>query len=130
MSVPQEVTLARHAADLDDNGHEDILTSVTGETDDTLVLHPDGTGGVEWVAPGPPTMAAADVTIVDAGGYFTGTDVEAALQELAAADATAGAHLWAPVMASAPHILTTTGDAVYIPLVTTDGAAIMAKVPA
>jgi hypothetical protein len=30
--------------------------------------------------------AASDITVLDAGGYFTGTDVEAVLQELAAKD--------------------------------------------
>ncbi len=48
MTVPQEVTLARHAGDLDDDGHEFIERSVTTETDTTLRLAPDGTGGVEW----------------------------------------------------------------------------------
>ena len=52
MSVPDYVRLARHEWDLDDDGHEDILSSVTTETDTTLQLAPDGTGGVEWVAGG------------------------------------------------------------------------------
>src|SRR5574338_1026425 len=34
--------------------------------------------------PGVGASAAADVSITDSGGYFTGTDVEAALQELGA----------------------------------------------
>ncbi len=51
MTVPQEVKLARHGGDLDDDGHEDILLSVTTETDTSLVLAPDGTGGVEFVTP-------------------------------------------------------------------------------
>lgn len=36
------------------------------------------------------TVAAADVTIADAGSYYTGTDVEAALQEIGAEIATLG----------------------------------------
>lgn len=49
-TVPQEVALARHAIDLDDDGHADILASITTETDTTLVLAPDGGGGVEFRA--------------------------------------------------------------------------------
>jgi len=38
--------------------------------------------GSAWLAAGG-TVAAADVSITDSGGYFTATDVEAALQEIA-----------------------------------------------
>ncbi len=64
MTVPQEVTLARHAGDLDDDGHEDILTSVTAETDTTLRLAPDGTGGVEWGTGGSGPISLDDLTDV------------------------------------------------------------------
>jgi hypothetical protein len=50
MTVPQEVKLARHAGDLDDDGHEIVETGITAETDATLVLAPDGAGGVEFRA--------------------------------------------------------------------------------
>lgn len=49
-TVPGNVRLSRHVGDLDDDGHEDILSSVTTETDTTLRLAPDGAGGVEWGA--------------------------------------------------------------------------------
>ncbi len=49
MTVPQNVKLARHPIDLDDDGHEYVELGVTTETDTTQVLAPDGTGGVEWV---------------------------------------------------------------------------------
>jgi hypothetical protein len=62
MTVPQEVALARHAGDLDDDGHEDILKSVTTETDGTLVMRPDGVGGVEFAA-----EAATALTVQDEG---------------------------------------------------------------
>ncbi len=52
MTVPQNVKLARHPIDLDDDGHEFVELGVTTETDTDLVLAPDGTGGVEWVAGG------------------------------------------------------------------------------
>ena len=52
MTVPQEVKLARHATDLNDNGHEVITDSVTAETDTTKRLAPDGAGGVAWGAGG------------------------------------------------------------------------------
>jgi hypothetical protein len=42
-----------------------------------------GTGAAKTITI-PGGGAAADITIADAGGYFTGTDVEAALQELGA----------------------------------------------
>ncbi len=51
-TVPGDVRLAYHVGDLDDAGHEDILSSVTSETDTSLVLAPDGTGGVEFVPSG------------------------------------------------------------------------------
>lgn len=44
-----------------------------------------GTVPIWSTVPGVGSAAAEDVTITDAGGYFTGTDVEAALQELGAA---------------------------------------------
>lgn len=56
MTVPQEVKLARHAGDLDDDGHDTYGASLT----------------------------AADIPVSDAGGYFTTDNVEAALQELGA----------------------------------------------
>ncbi len=48
MTVPQNVKLARHPIDLDDDGHEFVELGVTTETDTTLRLAPDGAGGVEW----------------------------------------------------------------------------------
>lgn len=62
MTVPDYVRLARHEWDLDDDGHEDILSSVTSETDTTKVLKPDGTGGVEFGAAG-----SSGVTVQDEG---------------------------------------------------------------
>lgn len=58
MTVPQEVKLARHAGDLDDDGH-------------------DTYGG---------GTAAAAVTVADTGALFAGTNVEAVLQELGKKD--------------------------------------------
>jgi hypothetical protein len=39
-----------HAASHEDGGSDEIEIAdlATAETDDTLVLHPDGAGGVEW----------------------------------------------------------------------------------
>jgi len=48
-------------------------------------LSPGGIFDHSPTVPAPAAPAAADVSIVDSGGYFTGTDVEAALQELGAA---------------------------------------------
>ena len=48
-----------------------------------LVYRSDGSSWATWLTLG--TSGAASVPITDAGGYFTGTDVEAALQELGAA---------------------------------------------
>lgn len=56
--------------------------------DGVLTWHDErqSTGGIfDHAAAGPGSMDAADVDIADAGSYFTGTDVEAALQELGAA---------------------------------------------
>jgi hypothetical protein len=50
MTVPQEVALARHAGDLDDDGHDAVENLVTVETDTSLVVAPDGAGGVEFRA--------------------------------------------------------------------------------
>lgn len=86
MTVPQKVKLARHPIDLDDDGHEYVELGVTTETDTTLRLAPDGTGGVEWGTGGGFSGDAVDVNIADAGGYFTATEVENALQELASKD--------------------------------------------
>lgn len=68
-----------------------VLTSVgvadinaTGTPSSTTYLRGDGT----WSTPdgGAGGSAAADVTIADAADYFAGSTVEAALQELGAAD--------------------------------------------
>lgn len=50
MTVPQKVKLARHPIDLDDDGHEFVELGVTTETDTSLVLAPDGIGGVGFRA--------------------------------------------------------------------------------
>jgi hypothetical protein len=50
MPVPPEVRLARHAIDLDDDGHDAVENLVTAETDTSLVVAPDGAGGVEFRA--------------------------------------------------------------------------------
>ncbi len=53
-TVPGNVRLSRHVADVDDDGHHagavtDIVDMPTAETDTGKVLVPDGAGGVEWV---------------------------------------------------------------------------------
>lgn len=59
----------------------DVVTNADQATswNDYRVSAPGGGGGG-----GSGSTAAADITIADAGTYFTGTDVEAALQELGA----------------------------------------------
>jgi hypothetical protein len=53
----------------------------------------DGLGQVDYVDSSTfGSTAAVDITITDAGGYFTATDVEAALQELASKDIGYSAH--------------------------------------
>lgn len=54
------------------------------------------------------------------------TDAEVAV----IASAYANAYVWKPIMASNPHVITTDGSAVWVPLVTVDGEAIMARTPA
>lgn len=51
-----------------------------------LIPITDGTGLTDYVDSSTFGGTAADVAITDAGGYFTATDVEAALQELAKKD--------------------------------------------
>ena len=56
-----------------------------------LIYRSDGATWSTWLTlPSAGASAAADVTIADAGGYFTGTDVETALQELGAAGGAGG----------------------------------------
>lgn len=57
----------------------DVLTAASGET-----------LGVKWAAPAVPSVAASDVDITDAGGYYSATTVEGALQEVGAAVAPGG----------------------------------------
>lgn len=52
-------------------------------SDHNLIYQTDGSAWSTWWT-GAGIVAAEDVTIADAGAYFTGTDVEAALQELGA----------------------------------------------
>jgi hypothetical protein len=74
MTVPQEVALARHATDLDDDGHDAVENLVTVETDTTLVVAPDGAGGVEFRAESGGGAAPSDDTpLVEAGAGDPGT---------------------------------------------------------
>jgi hypothetical protein len=59
-----------------------------------FLLAADGARGQEWVDPATITGStdAVDINIADGGGYFTATDVEAALQELAKKDIGYTAH--------------------------------------
>jgi hypothetical protein len=68
MTVPQEVALARHAGDLDDDGHDAVENLVTAETDTSLVVAPDGAGGVEFRAE---TGGGSSLTIKDEGSSLT-----------------------------------------------------------
>lgn len=54
----------------------------TGATDGDALTYDSGTS--KWVPGAGGASAAVDVSVADAGSYFTGTDVEAALQELGA----------------------------------------------
>ena len=70
-TVPGDVRLAYHVADIDDDGHHstggvtEITDLPTAETDTTLVLAPDGIGGVEWRAETP--SGIGELLIVDTG---------------------------------------------------------------
>lgn len=57
---------------------------------------------IDWGTTGD-EVSAADVPIADAGTYFTGTDVEAALQELGAAVGSAGAPTDATYIVQVPN---------------------------
>jgi hypothetical protein len=75
--------------------------------------------GVVWDDVGddtPGVVTADEVPITDAGGYFTGTDVEAALQELGAAGGGGGGGGAGPADAAAWMPLTSTvgGDDVLV----------------
>lgn len=59
-------------------------------SDHGLIYQSDGASWTTWATLGGGAVAADDVSIADAGGYFTGTDVEAALQELGAGGAGGG----------------------------------------
>ncbi len=66
-TVPGNVRLSRHVADLDDDGHEDILSSVTTNTDTAMYLSPDGTGGVAFGnLPSPLPFLSEDIPKVEA----------------------------------------------------------------
>lgn len=60
-----------------DAGHVD-----SGAATDGQVLTADGAGGAAWEAPAGGDVAAEDVTVADAGGLLSATDVEAALAEI------------------------------------------------
>lgn len=68
----------------------DILDLPTVEMDDTLVLAPDGVGGVEFraeavvahLADAADAHDASAISVLDTAGNFTGTDVETVLDEL------------------------------------------------
>lgn len=53
-------------------------------SDHNIIYQTDGSAWSNWWVGGAFSGDASDVPITDAGGYFTGTDVEAALQELGA----------------------------------------------
>lgn len=58
---------------------------------------------------------AADISIADAGGYFTGTDVEDALQELGAGGGAVADSIACKVTRTAAFTLTTSGTTYTIP---------------
>jgi hypothetical protein len=68
-TVHGNARLARHVADIDDDGHHtgggvtEIADLPTAETDTTLVLSPDGAGGVEWTSP--PPSGIGEILIAD-----------------------------------------------------------------
>ncbi len=69
-TVPGNVRLSRHVADIDDDGNHagsvsDIVDMPTVETDTDLVLSPDGAGGVEWRAE--TLSGVGELLIVDTG---------------------------------------------------------------
>jgi hypothetical protein len=82
--------------------------------------HRAGPGGVHGGGGGGGgggAVAAEDVSIADAGGYFTGTDVEAALQELGADVAAAATKRGALIVLAAGYTPSATGaDTVEIPV--------------
>lgn len=82
----------------------EILDIPTAETDASLVLAPDGAGGVEFRAETGGAEPTADahiadttdahdasaVSVGDSGGYFSASDVEGVLQEIGAGSSTSG----------------------------------------
>jgi len=89
------------------------------------------TAVVDHVADTTDAHDASAISVVDAADYYAGTDVEAVLQELGAAVAAVGSptSIWVPVLTSNPSIVTTTGEAVWVPWTTLDGDAVMVEVP-
>lgn len=85
------------------------------------------TTSITWLA----WLRAVDVPITDAGGYYAATDVEAALQEEAAARLALAALVvagssktWKAITTAAPQVLTSDGSAVWVPLTDGNGNAI------
>lgn len=64
----------------------DVVAGTYVALAESLAVEPGVTSGWEsyWEEVAASASTAADVSIVDSGGHFTGTDVEAALQELGA----------------------------------------------
>lgn len=63
-------------------------------SDHGIIYQTDGSTWSTWATLGGGAVAAEDVSITDAGAHFTGTDVEAALQELGASGGGGGLGAW------------------------------------
>ena len=85
--TPHEATVDPTATDDEDDGHIVGSLWVNTATDEAFIATDVTVGAAVWesitASGGGGASDAEDVAIADAGGHFTGTDVEAALEQLA-----------------------------------------------
>jgi hypothetical protein len=133
--LDEGVPLATAATSMDFVGDGVVASGAAGAKTITITEPAAATVAGDLAAPLADAAGAHDasaISLLDTGGLYTATDAEAALAEVMAAVQALGAaasFAYAPILVNNPALVTTDGEAVWVPWATVDGDAILGRVP-